>query len=89
MLTVPLSWLLQHSGVSDMLRRVNHFEPLTKICFLNIKKGDDPKVEVARNIIADCGGIAESDRCETAAKAEACSVESAKKHGFNFQKDFL
>lgn len=45
---------------------------------------DEPKIASAKAVAEACSSVTDADRCEAAAKIFACSVEAAKKHGFDF-----
>lgn len=50
---------------------------------------DSPKIEVAKQMATACATTLTSDeRCEAASQMYTCSVEEAKKHGYEFS-DFM
>lgn len=50
---------------------------------------DSPKIEIARKMTTTCAAtVTATERCEAAAQMYACSVEEAKKYGYEFS-DFM
>lgn len=47
---------------------------------------DDKKVAVAKDIVSECSGVSDTDRCELAYKLMECGIKSAEKRGINFRE---
>lgn len=47
---------------------------------------DEKKVNTAREIATECGGVTDPDRCELAYKMMDCAVKAAEKRGINFRE---
>nr|XP_040223910.1 general odorant-binding protein 19d-like [Anopheles coluzzii] len=50
-----------------------------------LMKGDETKIELAKEIAADCKAVANDDRCELAVEIMNCLKESAEKHGIELK----
>ncbi|XP_035902367.1 general odorant-binding protein 19d-like [Anopheles stephensi] len=50
-----------------------------------LMKGDESKIELAKEIAADCKEVAHDDRCELAVEIMKCLKESAEKHGIDLK----
>uniref|UniRef100_A0A182MF96 Odorant-binding protein 13 n=1 Tax=Anopheles culicifacies TaxID=139723 RepID=A0A182MF96_9DIPT len=50
-----------------------------------LMKGDESKIEVAREIAADCKDVTNEDRCELALDIMNCLKDSAEKHGIELK----
>ncbi|XP_050078096.1 general odorant-binding protein 19d-like [Anopheles maculipalpis] len=50
-----------------------------------LMKGDESKIEVAKEIAADCKDVTNDDRCELAVDIMNCLKESAEKHGIELK----
>uniref|UniRef100_A0A182VRN5 Odorant-binding protein 13 n=1 Tax=Anopheles minimus TaxID=112268 RepID=A0A182VRN5_9DIPT len=50
-----------------------------------LMKGDESKIELAREIAADCKDVTNEDRCELALDIMTCLKNSAEKHGIELK----
>ncbi|XP_049284032.1 general odorant-binding protein 19d-like [Anopheles funestus] len=50
-----------------------------------LMKGDESKVEIAKQIAADCKDVTNDDRCELALDIMTCLKDSAEKHGIELK----
>jgi hypothetical protein len=49
-----------------------------------VTSGDAEKMKIAEEIVKECGGIAESDRCELGTKAGGCMKMLGMKKNIDF-----
>ncbi|KFB36232.1 hypothetical protein ZHAS_00003343 [Anopheles sinensis] len=61
--------------------QVEGFLELSKV----LMKGDDSKMETAKEIADDCKAMANDDRCELAVDILNCLKDSAEKHGIELK----
>uniref|UniRef100_A0A182JNI0 Odorant-binding protein 13 n=1 Tax=Anopheles christyi TaxID=43041 RepID=A0A182JNI0_9DIPT len=50
-----------------------------------LMKGNEAKIEVAKELAADCKAVSNEDRCELALDIMNCLKESAEKHGIDLK----
>ncbi|XP_058062723.1 general odorant-binding protein 19d-like [Anopheles bellator] len=69
-------------GVSDgKAFQTDGFMELSKV----FMKGDEAKVELAKEIAVDCKDVTNEDRCELAVSIMNCLKDSAEKHGISLK----
>lgn len=60
-----------------------HLESIIDMAKL-VFEGDDTKINIAREVSNECGGITDDDRCELAAKLYDCATVECEKRGISF-----